>query len=165
MQFPSPCTEIALARLATQKPEYPKKDSRRSELIAIAENRRMNHGSSGTVRFRNERRLSDVIVWKRNRTPKQPTDSSLQETRPAPPPRLLGDACGAGVPCTAGPVAASGRSVAAVENNAPSSGGTDCTGRAAAAGELHSRQRSRPLVSLCPWGSGMRAFGRLVFRH
>src|SRR3989337_4157770 len=26
VQFPSPCTEIALARLATRKPEYPKYD-------------------------------------------------------------------------------------------------------------------------------------------
>jgi len=72
VQIPSPCTEIALARLATQKPEYPKKDSRRSELIAIAETHRMNHGSSRTIRPRSGRRLPAIIVWKRKPDPKAP---------------------------------------------------------------------------------------------
>lgn len=49
--------------------------------------------------------------------------------------RLLGNVCDAGGPYPVGPVAASGRSVAAVENTAPSSGGTDGTEGAAAAGE------------------------------
>ena len=46
-----------------------------------------------------------------------------------------------------GPVATPGGSVAAVENTAPSPGGTAGTGGATAAGEQYRRQRPRPLVS------------------
>jgi hypothetical protein len=85
VQFPSPCTEIALARLATQKPEYPNKDSRRSELIAIAETRGVNHGSSGTTRSRSEWHRSAIIVWKREPDPKAP-DRLFSAGNKTPPP-------------------------------------------------------------------------------
>src|SRR5262249_51804686 len=48
--------------------------------------------------------------------------------------RLLRNARGAGVPHPLGPVATSGRTVAAVEDTAPSEGGVDPVGRALAAG-------------------------------
>jgi RNA-directed DNA polymerase len=60
--------------------------------------------------------------------------------------RLLRNARGADRLDPLGPVAIKGGFVAAVENTAPSPGGTPGTGGAGAAGEQYRRQRSRPLV-------------------
>ena len=48
------------------------KDSRRLKLIAVAETRGVNHGSSGAIRPRGGRRLSGIIVWKRKPDLKAP---------------------------------------------------------------------------------------------
>jgi len=59
--------------------------------------------------------------------------------------RILRNAGGADWLNPLGPVATQGGIVAAVENTAPSPGGSVGTGGATAAGERYRRQRSRPL--------------------
>jgi len=60
--------------------------------------------------------------------------------------RLLRNARSARLPHPLGPLAASGGSVAAVENPTPSPGGAVATGGASQAGEQHRWQRAGPLV-------------------
>src|SRR5260370_12032307 len=72
--------------------------------------------------------------------------------------RILRNARGADWFNALGPVATPGGNVAAVENTAPSPGGSVGTGGARAAGKQYRRQRSRPLVSREGQGPGRRAF-------
>ena len=102
-----------------------------------------NYGKNVLDRFK--RRIRE-ITRRAKGVSIQKTIEELLYARLAQLFRLLRNPRGAGLSHPLGPVAASGRSVAAVEYTTPSPGRSVGAGGSAAPGQQHGRQRSWPLV-------------------